>query len=258
VVPLGPKQIPPESNASWFLEADYDLDGQVTETDPPPGPQNSPALGTVTDSYSVTGHVAEFLVPPGPPNSPAWLFNTVVSGQGEVSVSFEKGDPSAPLIIGESFRDTTAIAQVCRDTSGGLVWAIDAAVATQGTLAGTGSDGGQLVTTGRRNYDPIHIDRGVSATLAALDPSGNPGPAWRVAATEVVVTKDPDAPADNGLTAVRAGLVVLHRGRFDLEDTLEATVTPPPTPAGPAPPVTVSQETEVMGDFQGVWIDLES
>jgi hypothetical protein len=258
LVPPGPPIIPSGPVGAWLLDAVYVLDGQVTETAVPPVPPNSPASGTVTDSYALTGHLVEVLVPPGPQQSPAWVCDASVSDHGEVSVSFEEGDPTAPMgMIHESFRDSTATAQVCRDTAGGPMWKFDTTVVTRGALGGAATDKDRPHITGTRIWSEVSLDRGITGTLQPLDQRGNPGP-WQLSATETVVTKDPDMPADNTLTAVRAGPVVVHFGRFDLVDTLEATVTPPPTPAGPAPPVTVAQQAELMGDFQGIWIDIGS
>jgi hypothetical protein len=209
----------------WSLDAVYTLDGQVSRTETPGAAGSNP----LTAFYSYEAHVTETLHPPGPSNSPAWLYDTTESSHGEYSVDFLPISKTETA-VDASFHDTTSIHQSIR--KGGDAqpsWKFDGTVASQGILSGRDQATGQ--STGKRKFSPMHIDRVIDATLAAVGPSGNPGPAWQVG---LAVTSDASSVDD--FRTRKRGQGVTHHGTVHFDTHVTETLHPPGPPSLPSPP----------------------
>jgi hypothetical protein len=207
------------------LDAVYTMDGQVTQES---GPSSS---GASAASYSYVAHVTETLIPPAPSGRPVWVCDGTVSSHGTVQATFSAArNAGGAEQIAASFHDDTAVHEVARMAGGEqYAWKVDATVDFQGTLVG--HDMLHNNPTGKRKWSAIEISSVIAETLAPLDTSGNPGPAWQI--DESVATSGRNLLEH--LQTSDDGQVVLQHGSLSETTRVEGTITPPATPGRPSP-----------------------
>jgi hypothetical protein len=242
----------------WVLDAVYTLDGKVTQTETP-GPMGTDSVAV---SYDYMAHVTEALVLPNARGaSTVWLCDSTQSSHGGASVeeivvtkhAFEIKD-----LVAASFHDTTTAHELCRKAGENPLWKVDATVASQGTLNGVESHvsgaGAGKHKVEAIDLESIHIDSVLAATLAPLDPSGKPGPAW----DETVLCVTKDVSRQQVAFALPLPGEDLS-GTVGLDTSLSVMLKPPTNPGDPPPPPELfSSHVRGHEDFSLNFIELDS